>query len=600
MIFDGTKKKEKFNLLLIVISVLGFLIRLLVCKDIFENDFLSYAPPSFTDMYTYLQLSESIISGNFHHPFFYQPFYYVVFLPLVHFLTGDGIWHILLVHSLLGAATIWLTGMTTAYAGGRRAGIIAAILMAVPFMPIFYTAYILIATLKTFLVVLLLFIVSLAIKKRDTALWCSAAFLSSVLTLTRANTIVFLPFILIFAFFTQKRKESTSRARHWVARLFPIVIICLIFILPQLPFIIHNSLIEGRVTPPSTAGAANLAIGNNPEACPARLSRNQTSKYWIEHEKEISIPKRIISWAADSPLSIVELTFRKLLLFWDSGTAFDNMIYFNKSRHYSKILSLFPLLPTSLYLAGFLAYAILFRRKIIRKKLLLFPILITAAYWGSTALFIHLTRYRLPLFPIFALFSALFLNHALTVAIKKSYKRVLLPAILFGSSLIFVLFAYPIYRFFLEKHVIAIIQPEGVCVKLGRERVYIDNGPKNMGSWKSFPLLPYNIITKRFKIHKEDIGKDAEFHILLTCTNKKPIQFRINKKLFTHGPVNDALMLKFRIKVPKDGEIVFEPITIVPGTVFAYCDLQRDFGRTSLNSTKINGELVCRLIVIDE
>ena len=592
------KKSLKFHLLLLLIAILGLSIRLIVAREIFAIDPLSSAPPSYTDMFTYQQLSEQIFDGKFNQSFYFQPFYYALFLPMVYLFLGKGIWNIILIQAILGSITIWLTGFSTALIRSRRTGIIASILMAISLMGTFYTSYLLIATLKTFLISLMMFSAILAFKKDRWYYWGLLALVCSFLVLTRANTLVFIPTIMLFSFFIREKhvfSPPLSPFSKFIKKTVPAILILFLFILPLLPFVYHNSSIEGKLTPPSTAGAANLAMGNNPEACPAGLSYTQTSKYWNRNAKEISIPTRILVWFYNNPLAVIELSFRKLMIFWDAGTIFDNISSFNKLRQDSKPLIFFPFLPTSLYLIGFLASVIAFYPKIIKNKKLLFPLSVIALYWLTTATFINLSRYRIVMIPIFSVFTAVFIDKLIHLSHKTPKLIKLIFVFLLCTGWVFG--AYPFYRFYLEKHIFALIQPNGNRIDLGTDKLYFDNGPRNMGSWTTFPLVPGNPISKTFAIEDKDISKNAELHLQLFCKNKKPMQININGEPFSNIPKQGKMIFKFRIIVPQDGKIIIEPKIVQPGEVFAFCDLQRNYQRTSVNEKALNGELVCRLIV---
>lgn len=592
------KNTVKFHIILIIIAAMGLCLRLAVAREIFSNDLLSSSPPSYTDMHTYLQLSKQFYNGEFNQTFYFQPFYYAVFLPSIYLLLGEGVWGILIIQAILGSLTIWLTGISAASLRSRRTGIIAAILMMLSLMATFYTSYLLIATLKTFLIALMLFLSILAFKKDRWYYWGMLALVCSCLVLTRANTIIFMPLILIFSYIVRKRHTYTpplSPISNFGPKLVPAIIIMLIFILPLIPFIYHNSSIEGKLTPPSTAGAKNLAIGNNPEACPAGLSYTQTANYWSEHAKEISVPTRIMVWFKNEPLAFTELTFRKLLIFWDAATIFDNISSFDKTRRSSKILTYLPFIPTSLFLIGFLSAILCFWRHIIKRQQLVFIVLLVLLYWLTTAAFIHLSRYRLVILPMLTIFTAMFIDKLIFNSHK--FNKITRQILIFILVSAWVFGAYPLYRFSIEKHVIATILPNGVRVKLGEEDLLIDNGPRNMGSWKTFPIIPGNTITKKFAIESHEINKDAEFHLRLFCKDLKPFKININGKSFTSIPKQKNMVFRFPIKVPQDGKIAITPTILTPGTVFAFCDLQREYQRTEANGIPLKGELVCRLIV---
>ena len=580
------------------IVAISFIIRYWVCCEIYQSTNLSSAPQTGTDMQTYKLLSEEIYKRNFNKVFYYQPFYYAVFLPSVYMIAGLGIWGIIVFQCIAGSLTVLLTGLSAAYIRNRRTGIIVALLVCFSLMSTFYTAFLLIATLKAFLISLLLFATVIATRKDKWYYWLLTGFICACLTLTRANAVLFLPLLMLVSYLTKRKKIKTPPHAPFTAffiKLIPSLLILMLFILPQIPFIIHNSSIKGKLTPPSTAGSANLAIGNNPEACPAGLSYPQTSTYWAKHSKEISVPKRIIIWFRTSPLAVIELTFRKLLVFCDAGTVFDNIKGFRKIRQDSKLLNFLPFIPTSLYLIGFIAAVIILGKRIITHKELLFPFAMVILYWLATAAFINLSRYRLAVLPLLALFTAILIDK-LIINSKKSGK-LLKPILLIILAFIFVYGAYPLYRFVLEKRIFSMIQPNGNQITLGTEKHYLDNGPFNMGFWTPFPFMKNTKIIKEFKINPKDVGKNAEFHITLLCLENKAMQININGKPFTSIPSKKNMVFKFRIKVPKDGKITIEPKILKTGTVYANIDLQRDFARTSVNNQKLDGELVARLIV---
>lgn len=592
-------RTRKFYIFLICISVLAFIVRYWASAEIYNSSSLSSNPLMGTDMQTYKILSQAVFKGNFNKSFYYQPFYYSVFLPGIYLIAGQKIWTVIVFQAIIGALTVFFSGMSAAYIRNRRTGIVVALLICFSLMLTFYTAFLLIATLNAFLISLLLFATVLAIKKDKYYYWLFAGFICSCLVLTRANAVLFLPLLLIISYLSKKDKiKSPPNAPLNVLckKLVPSLLIMVVFLLPQIPFIVHNSIIEGKLTPPSTAGTANLAIGNNPEACPAGLSYTETSKYWTQHTKEVSIPKRIIIWFRTSPLSVIELTFRKLLIFWDAGTVFDNIKTFPDIRKNSKCLSYIPFIPTSLFLIGFLAVTIVLGKRIFSHKMLLFPFGLIMLYWLATAGFIHLSRYRIAILPLFAIFTAILIDQFISNSKRKGKSLKSLLCIMIASILVFG--AYPLYRHVLEKRVFALIQPNGNQIILGTEKHFVDNGPISMGSWTPLPLVKNNSLAKEFTVSQKDIGKNCELHLQLICLENKPMQININGEPFTSIPTEKNMVFKFRLKVPHNGKFIIEPRIITTGNVYCYIDLQRNYGRTGFNGKKLHGELVSRLIIL--
>ena len=78
---------EYFKCLLFLIVFGAFLFRCIVAFQLIAADPAAYAPSSITDMATYCALADAILSGNLPDTFYYQPFYYSVFLPLCRLFT---------------------------------------------------------------------------------------------------------------------------------------------------------------------------------------------------------------------------------------------------------------------------------------------------------------------------------------------------------------------------------------------------------------------------------------------------------------------------------------------------------------------------------
>ena len=102
-------------------------------------------------------------------------------------------------------------------------------------------------------------------------------------------------------------------------------------VLPQLPFVITNSVAGGKLTGPSTAGPTVLALGNNPEAPAGHLVYPETYNRWFEQESERSVVGSIADWALEEPGAFLELQFRKFLLYWDAGEIPNNVSWENNA-----------------------------------------------------------------------------------------------------------------------------------------------------------------------------------------------------------------------------------------------------------------------------
>ena len=76
------RQNRKFLIINGLIAVIGLIIRLIAGFQLLRYDSRVADPAKVTDMWTYLNFAREILSGEVPREFYYQPFYYSVFLPL--------------------------------------------------------------------------------------------------------------------------------------------------------------------------------------------------------------------------------------------------------------------------------------------------------------------------------------------------------------------------------------------------------------------------------------------------------------------------------------------------------------------------------------
>jgi hypothetical protein len=86
-----TPEEKKFRKILFFISIVALLIRgvcafEMACAGNGVNNMLQPLPTS--DLATYMKLGREISQGKLPEVFYYQPFYYAVFLPVIYFICG--------------------------------------------------------------------------------------------------------------------------------------------------------------------------------------------------------------------------------------------------------------------------------------------------------------------------------------------------------------------------------------------------------------------------------------------------------------------------------------------------------------------------------
>lgn len=564
----------------------AFLLRMIAGLQLLANDPSVFAPPSSTDMATYRTLSEQILNGSFPAVFYYQPFYYSVFLPLIQCLTGPSGFMIVLAQSLCGAAAVWFTTLTAWMLGGKRAGVIAGLLLAFSSIAVLYTPYRLIAVSQLFWFSLLSFLTLLAMRKGGLLRWFAAGVVLSFAVLSRGNALIFLLPLLFACWIGEWKIRKAAKKRFALS----VLMILLGTWLPQIPFVAVNSIHEGRLSGPSTAGSAVLALGNTPEAPPGGLEYPDSFNIWTNGTKERSVPLRILDWAMREPLAYAELTFRKCLLYWNSYDI-PNNINPQFSRTRSPLLNAVPLIPSGMLLvfafAGILTCAIVKRRHAAVVVFLFFPVL----YWLATAGFYNLGRFRIPSFGWFAVAGALFIAILLRNFRAKRYKTLLLYN---GSALLLAFFVvypgYDIYRETCEAAVMRAVRPSGVRVDYpDGTQMFYDHGPVSFGGWNA---VKGDSFAKRFAA--QGISGNVVFSIALMKTSEYPPAFiAVNgvRQNLARLQTGRMAFVSFRLPYPADGVFHIE----LSGAVSAVADLQREYGRTVSAGIPLPYELLARI-----
>ena len=576
-----------------LIALAAFAVRFAVSCELIRNDPAVTGPSPITDMRTYLDLADGILRGKFPETFYYQPFYYAVFLPLCRI---GGVWLLALVQSLLGGSTVWLAGLCGELSGGRRAGIWAALLSALCAISIYFTPYALLEILQGFWIVLLAYL-ALRIRRRDSACrWMAAGLVLGCAVLTRGNCWCFLPLLLWLGW---RRKGG------WKKALLRNLLLIAFMLLPQLPFIVENSVQYGRLTGPSTAGGAVLAFGNNPEGAPAGLEipYPQTYELWLRHEKEISVPRRMWNWFRDEPAAFLEQQFQKCMLFWDAYDCPNNITEQNAAR--SSIMRTFRFLPSGILLLMGLAglfsgfYLHWFRR---RKNFRLLA-LMTLFYVLSICAFYILARFRVPVLPLLAVCGGVYLARLF----RRNPFSVAVRFIGIGAAAAFLVYGFmPLYAYAYEPFVASVVRPAGVQTRF-------ETSPYE---WPGQPGGPYMLLADHSSVLKGGwiaVGNRFEARKDF-CPKQPPRGSRALLVLPVFGPDGGRAVLTvngetqavrtqnqmIRAEVPiriEDGKVLLEISLGDPeGGWTCAMDGRRNYGRTRLDHKPVPYELAAFLI----
>ena len=602
-----SERRKKFYIILGIFTFLGLLFRLIVSAQLLKNDPFAFAPSSDTDMATYHTLSDAICKGDFPKVFYYQPYYYSVFLPLAKWLTfGAKLWGPTLAQALCGAGIIWFAGLTAALLKGRKAGLTAGFLAAFSLILTVYTPYALLEISQCFHFTLLAYFTIRLMKKDCLWLWCGAGLVLSAAILSRGNAWCFLPALIIAFVYARKRFQYQAKKMLLHTGVF---LLCLI--LPQLPFVIRNTVSLGQLTGPSSAGPAVLTLGNNPEAPPGGLNQKYPEGFeiWMAEEKTYPVWKRILDWSLKSPGSFIEFQGRKFLLFWDADEI-PNNISMDESKKKSDFLETIPLIPTSLILTLAIGAFFLCLKESMRRRTLMVFLLMPILYALAAAAFYILARFRLPAVGLLCIQGGLCTPLLLAAYQKKDMRKLILyriaPVFLAG---VLVYNAYPAYSNYYEPAMMRFLRPDGVRLDWASGQTAIfDHGPDLPKPWQIMPLKPGMTIEKRLVIPPELQNKPGKAYLELRCI----IQYANNGKLRLNGdnlleynlgiPPNKPFMfwtIAFQLdKIPADGifRITMEEGNSAPGQELGlFIDMRRDYGRTYVDGKSFPGEAVIRL-----
>ena len=576
----------------------GILVRLAVSSQLIESDPFVYDPNPETDQATYLRLSAQIAEhGTFPEVFYYQPFYYSVFLPAARLVFRSPNWAPALAQTICAGLIIWFAGLIAAILRGRTAGLFAGAFAAFASLLILYVPYALLEIQQCLWITLFVYLILLAVQRKKTILWGFAGLILSFSVLSRGNSLCFLPPAAL-AFFIAFRKTGFRKA------IFPLILFSLCLILPQLPFSIRNSMATGKFSGPSTAGPAVLALGNSPEAPARGLDYPETFDFWMNGQNERSVPLRIFDWAKKEPAVFLELQIRKFFCFWDAEDVPNNIsAEFNGAK--SPLFRTVPFLSSGILIFLFLtAFFLLMRRCTVKRKLLILYLSVLC-YAGATAVFYILARFRVPAYGLLCSGAGFLPPILFSAAQKRDGHRILRTAIALASAGIIVFLLCPVYAGFYEPAVMRWIRPDGAQMERGNDILDIrDNSSIVAGSPVGIPLTSGLTVKKTFRLPADVTAAPAD--ILLGFMCGEPENFRLSIDGAPAIPVRiRPREIKYSFPLPPQPAVSGEKsVTLTfsgvrPGcTAVLLADPCRCYDRTLVDGKKLNGEIVSRLRLI--
>ena len=544
-----------------------------------------FSPSSATDLATYMRLAMEISSGIFPETFYYQPYYYAVFIPAV-LLLGGGVSSVVVCQIFCGTFAVFLSVVSALRYAGKIGAAGAGILTATSVPLIFYTPYHQNETLQSFHLILFFFCGLSALQKGRAWLFAVSGVVCGIAIATRGNiTLIACWFALLTLIYPVKLKW-----KHKLRNLFLFVLLtCSVL----LPFSLRNTLATGKLTGPSTAGDAVLALGNTPEApaggrnpgLPAGPMEYPEAFHRVMSDTShgVGLGRAMFNWMCREPLAFFELQFRKLLLFWDVREIPNNVSLAGDGKHSALLMFLkncgleYPLIICGF--AGLLLLPLCFKIRDVRLWWLGGFIVI---YWASIALFYNLSRFRAPVLPVLAVAGALLLR-------KRINGRPVHRAAALLFAVLICVFAYDSYRL-CEPYIMRVVRPAGTIVPPaigGTESDVLDHGPITFGDWGEVPLKAGDTLSKEFAVSGQGKVLWKIFAAVPGCLAVRTGEGETVAAELNTGentlciPVSDVRKSSFTV-------------LYVPEKAFAVCDHQRDYSRSRFNGGLLSAEWVAR------
>ena len=368
---------------------------------------------------------------------------------------------------------------------------------------------------------------------------------------------------------------------------------------------IYNTVQNGYLCGPSTAGGAVLAFGNNPEGAPAGLEipYPKTYELWLDKEKEISVPARMLEWFKAEPGAFLEQQFQKVMLFWDAVDYPNNITEYNARK--SVIMRTVRFFPTGMILLLGLSglFGGFYRRYFLKRKSFLLLGSFIGLYALSISAFYLLARFRVPVLPLLAASGGVFLSR---LQRHQGFSH-RIRQIGIGALAGFVVYGFmPLYSYVYEPSVAAFVRPGGVQTEFetspydwpqrpeGPYLLLADHSPVLKGGWAGIGNSFSAVKTFRPKIPPR--GKRALL-VLPVIGGEGSVDLTVNgerqRAWLRHH------MICAEVPIRRDnGKIVLDLMLSDPsGEWTCAIDSRRDYGRTVQKHRKMPYELVCFLIL---
>lgn len=412
------------------------------CRHFYSaHDALVLRPAAFLDDAYYHQLASLVASGNLRAgpEIFFLPPFYIYFLGLIYFLFSAGLTPAFLVQVGLGALTVWLGYGIGVMIKGERAGLFAALLLALDGLAAMYECTLLPAALDPLLIALLLWLTLRAMATGHRFTWALAGAAAGSFALNRPNALALLPLLPLFALWSPEK----AKARAALLALAAAAVV--IF-----PVSLRNYLVGGDPVLVSSHGGLNFYIGNRQGA-----TGFYESPPWLEPDvrgQAQGAPKYLsgrlgravgpaevsgilyrLAWEEirDDPGAFLKLAGKKTLSLVNAREAGLNLSFDYMREALSPALWL---MPVGMWLLVPLGAMGIFAGR--RERMTLAVAALGLVYGATVIMFFISDRYRLPLHVPLAALSGVGLQGLIEAAKARRKSEVIKLAAVFVAALL--------------------------------------------------------------------------------------------------------------------------------------------------------------------
>jgi len=357
------------------------------------------------DARTYDLAARSLADGNgLDYRFFWQPFFYPVFLGLSHMLSGGSVFIAKLVQVTVGVATCGLTARVGQRLLGPGAGLAAGLICALHGPMIFFETELLATGWASFWAILLLDRLVDPARQENARAWFVTGLITALAVLTRPT---FLPALLLAAAWLLWRAPAALRLKG-------ALVAALGFALLVAPVALLGQVTVGYPGFLPASGAMNLYLGNHSEPCETLTIRPGAA--WDElgrraqpagagdlHANREYFREQLVQEVAANPGAVASGLLRKGVQLLSSRELPRNVDPYVQ-REWSGLLGVLMFkvgnfgFPSGLLLPLALLGAFTMRRRV-GAALLIF----TGVYLLSVGLVFVSARYRVPMTPALAI-----------------------------------------------------------------------------------------------------------------------------------------------------------------------------------------------------